>query len=491
MKVALVIPPSVFLADERVFVSLGVLKVAAALLPHHDVDVLDLSGIDNYLDVMRDYCLASRPAPAAIGLTVTTPQLPAVERLVRAIRETAAPCPRLMLGGPHVTVTLAACKRDPAGRAQAALRSLRALADVLVAGDGEEAVFSALAEEAPPIVDADEPASPLFLTSSRLEAQPWPARHLVDLGSYRYAIDGKPATSVVMQLGCPYGCAFCAGRRSPSFRRIRTRSIGQVIAELRHLHDTYGYEAFQFYDDELNVNPAFLQDLEALARFRDALGVDLRFRGFLKANLVTEPQVRAMRAAGFRQVCVGFESGADRILTNIRKQATRDQNTRCVELAHRQGLAVKALMSLGHAGETEATVRATQEWLLAVQPEDFDCTIITPYPGSPYYDDAVPLDAGLWRYTAANGDHLYSYDVDFTAVAQYYKGLRERYVSYVFTDALSAEELVRLRDEVEIDVRTKLGLRFYEPAPAQRYERSMGQMGPLPTRVFQQALACR
>ena len=66
MRVCLVNPPSGFLLDERVFVSLGLLKVASALeAAGHEVRVLDLSGIANYLDPLRDYLAAPRTWPSA------------------------------------------------------------------------------------------------------------------------------------------------------------------------------------------------------------------------------------------------------------------------------------------------------------------------------------------------------------------------------------------------------------------------------------------
>ena len=46
-------------------------------------------------------------------------------------------------------------------------------------------------------------------------------------------------------------------------------------------------------------------------------------------------------------------------------------------------------MSVGHAGESLETIQNTKQWLLDTEPEEFDCTIITTYPGSPYFDDAV------------------------------------------------------------------------------------------------------
>jgi radical SAM superfamily enzyme YgiQ (UPF0313 family) len=188
-----------------------------------------------------------------------------------------------------------------------------------------------------------------------------------------------------------------------------------------------------------------------------------------------------MYRAGFRWLLCGFEAASPRILTNINKRATLDDNNRVIEIARRHNLKVKALMSIGHAGESEESVRAVQDWLLSVQPDDFDCTIITTYPGTPYYDEAVahPTAPGVWTYTCKQtGDRLHAYDVDFTRVAEYYKGAPDGgYQAYVYSDYLKSEELVRMRDGVERDVRAKLGIPFNASASSIRYEHSMGQSG--------------
>ena len=59
--ICFITPPSPFLLDERVFMHLGILKVASSLESKgYKVDFLDLSGIDNYLDVLKDYCSGKR-----------------------------------------------------------------------------------------------------------------------------------------------------------------------------------------------------------------------------------------------------------------------------------------------------------------------------------------------------------------------------------------------------------------------------------------------
>ena len=148
-------------------------------------------------------------------------------------------------------------------------------------------------------------------------------------------------------------------------------------------------------------------------------------------------------------------------------------------------------MSIGHPGESAETVRQTHEWLLETRPADFDVTIITTYPGTPYYDEAVPHDSlpEVWTYTyRKTGDRLHSYEVDFTSVAEYYKGDPDGgYHAYVFTDAMSAADLVDARNAVERDVREKLGIAFNPRASALRYEHSMGQMGALPPHILRQS----
>jgi len=477
--VCLITPPSTFLLDERVFVSLGILRVAAVLeqagIP---VEHVDLSGIANYEQAIRDH--AGRTSARTFGITATTPQMPATNRVVASIRE-ARPDARVILGGPHVTLVNAARKREikmkTKARASRAFENVLNMADVVVAGDGEAAIIEAIEPSTCNFIDADDPTSSLFLTDQTYEDVPFPARHLVDMESYHYTIDGVRALSMIAQLGCPYGCGFCGGRESPMLRKIRTRTTESVVREIRHLHDAFGVTGIMMYDDELNVNKECVDLMNAIADLGKELHVDFRLRGFIKSNLFNDAQAEAMYRAGFRWILVGFESGSPRILQNINKRATREQNTECVAIARRHGLKVKALMSIGHPGESEETVRHTKEWLLEQKPDDFDCTVISCYPGTPYYDHAEQTGSDIWTYRyPATGDLLHSYDVDYSTVTDAYKGIPGEYQSYVFTEHLTAKDLVRLRDDLEEDVRRILEIPYNAGAPGVRYEASMGQL---------------
>ena len=83
-RICLVIPPSIFLLDERVFMSLGVLKVAVVLeRAGVEVEMLDLSGVENYEEIVGDHVRSS--VAMCYGQIATTRQMPAATKVYRAI----------------------------------------------------------------------------------------------------------------------------------------------------------------------------------------------------------------------------------------------------------------------------------------------------------------------------------------------------------------------------------------------------------------------
>ena len=109
-NICLITPPSPFLLDERVFMHIGILKVASSLESRGvPVDFLDLSGIENYLKVVEDYCNTSEVQ--TFGITASTPQVPFAVLVATKIRE-FKPNSKIILGGPHVTLMNTASKRE-------------------------------------------------------------------------------------------------------------------------------------------------------------------------------------------------------------------------------------------------------------------------------------------------------------------------------------------------------------------------------------------
>ncbi|MBI3397176.1 B12-binding domain-containing radical SAM protein [Candidatus Woesebacteria bacterium] len=499
IPVCLIIPPSPFLADERVFPFLGPIKVAAELRKNgNPVDVLDLSGFSNYKDIVHEYVKSSEVK--VFGLTATSPQFPNAVEIRQTIKK-VNPDSVVILGGPHVTLTQTAALEDVRvkrlGRGTHAFNQITNYFDRVVVGDGEMSIFQAInPDPREQVVDAGSRKSPLYIQRGQLDNFEYPARNLIDLASYKYYIDGYRSFSVIAQLGCPFECGFCGGRLSPVFRTARSRGIESVMDEIETTME-YGksigvdYRGVMFYDDELNVLPDNLEELcKRLIDLQNKLGLEMRFRGFVKAELFTPLQAKLMYKAGFRILLSGVESGSDEILKTMRKHTTREINAKCVEFAHGAGLKFKALMSIGHPGESEETVRASIDWALKhLRPgDDIDWTIITQYPGSPYFDRSEFIkEKGAWLYTEpVTENELWSREVDFSTNAEYYKGVPGSYTAFVWTKELSAQRLVELRDHAEQVTRRMLGLPLIAFANVQQFEHSMGQ-GRLPQNILKRS----
>lgn len=446
MIIPLVNLPSPFLTDERTLMPLGLLYLGASIEYHGgDCHIIDLAGKENYIGEMLDELESMDPYVVGIGLTSS--QVPIARQLVSAIRA-YFPNIRIIGGGPHVTHTFQASKRQPE-RTKKLIDDLKETYDVLVMGDAEKAIFEAVQVYAPKLIDATHKLSPFYVDSDYLDKLPFPSRHLVDVDSYNYnlgmvKITEANAVNIMSQRGCPYSCRFCASRMDKYGRTLRRTSNLKIVDEIVHLYNTYGYTYFTFYDDELNVDPNLNTLLSQLKDVQMDLGQEFQFRAFVKVNLCTKDQIKAFAEAGFKVIATGAESGSERILKNMNKKVTVEQNTKVVDWIHEYGMYAKSIMSLGHPGESPETLEETDKWLEKVKLDDVNFTIIECLPSSVYYDHAKEKN-GVWVYTVPETkDKLYDVGIDWTQEVHYYNGSGEvEYNPTVYTDTLSQADLKR------------------------------------------------
>ena len=474
-----VIPPSPFLADAKVMASLGILWVAASLIAAgHDVSVLDLEGRQDWREAVAVTINAERPdAVCVTGTSAHFPFCIEINRIVKATR----PDTRTIIGGAHATM-------GPQSAARGGF-------DVVVMDDGLSGIHLALELGAPdheetvptragPITIKGVVRGPLVPT----ELWPLPARHLVDIRSYKYYLAGDPekvSTIVMWTQGCPMGCLFCGGREIEFYRRYRVRPIEQVMAEMEHIRAAYGFEYVQAMDDEINIRKDWL--LPFCAAMKDRKPVK-GWRAFIKSELFTDEIAAAMASAGCIEVCTGVESGSDRILkTWVRKNTTYAINKAAVETARRHGVRLKAFCMVGNPGETRDDVMLTRDWIMDAKPDSFDVTVFTPYPGSPIFNVLFP-EEGRAQLPSPHMEGL-PLDAplpDFARESWFYKGVPGEYKSGTSTrgidgsPGLTSLELVALRDQIDAECKAALGhdqAQRVSPvfAAQQVYEAGMGQ----------------
>ena len=115
---------------------------------------------------------------------------------------------------------------------------------------------------------------------------------------------------------------------------------------------------------------------------------------------------------------------------------------------------VKTFAMIGHPSETYDDVQATRDFLIEANPDDFDIAMTQPYPGSRMYRDAVPStkhDGYAFEYKG-----LYFNKPRFSQDVAFHKGIPGTYECHVRTDQLSAKQITRLRDSLEMEVRRKI-----------------------------------
>ena len=433
MDICLVTPPSPFLLDDHSLPWLGPLYVAACLREKgHNVRILDLTGHPDYLSVARKD--ASEIGADVYGVTATSPDYHLAVQIRDVIRE-VTPTQRLILGGAHATAASIQCDGW----------------DAIVTGDGFFAAERALTENG--IISASKRGEII----DNLDVIPFPARDLIDLDSYDFRVIGEKATSFMSATGCSFQCNFCSMREVFSYRKVREMSPGRVISELDSIAAHWpSFTAIAIFNDELNL---VKKNTLALCDALENHSRKWTLRGFIKSELFTDEIAEAMSRAGFREVLTGVESGSDRILKRMRKNTTWAINGEACAVAKRHGIRIKASTMVGHPGETLEDVMKTKEWLLTFKPDEFDVCILTPLPGSPIYEHPENEGKGLF-FDKGDGEILP------------YKTVPGEYRSKTRTETLSNEDLIRLRDEIDRDVRQALGIKPVERVNL--YDHSMG-----------------
>jgi hypothetical protein len=123
-----------------------------------------------------------------------------------------------------------------------------------------------------------------------------------------------PYISLYTGRGCKSRCTFCLWPQTVGGHRYRTRSVGHVIEEIAWAQKAFPQVREFFFDDD-----TFTDDLprtEAIARELGKLGVTWSCNA--KAN-VPRATLAVMRDNGLRLLLVGYESGNQQILYNIKK----------------------------------------------------------------------------------------------------------------------------------------------------------------------------
>ncbi len=204
-----------------------------------------------------------------------------------------------------------------------------------------------------------------------------------------------PFVTSIAGRGCIYNCSYCQPAERIIFgRQVRRRSVPNVLAELKQLHQQYGFNSFMLHDDCLTEDREWV--IEFCTAYRNA-GFTQPFFCQSRADIIVknEDMVKLMAQAGLRGYLIGFESGSDRVLRSIRKGTKRAQNIEAARICRKYGIAIWANYMLGLPTETKEEVLETISMLKEIDPDYYSPAFYTPHPGSDLYDYCIEHDLSL------------------------------------------------------------------------------------------------
>jgi hopanoid biosynthesis associated radical SAM protein HpnJ len=267
-----------------------------------------------------------------------------------------------------------------------------------------------------------------------------------------------PYVSLYTGRGCKSRCTFCLWPQTIGGHRYRTRSAANVVAEIARAKALFPQVREFFFDDD-----TFTDDrprAEEIARGLGTLGVTWSCNA--KANVPYET-LKVLRDNGLRLLLVGYESGNQQILHNIRKGMRVDVARRFSADCRKLGIVIHGTFIVGLPGETRETIEETIRFAKEINPHTIQVSLAAPYPGTELYRQAIEagwLHENARSLIAGDGFQISSLQYPHLSNSEIFAAVKDFYRRFYFRPAKMAElawEMVsstdmlkrRLREGVE------------------------------------------
>ena len=267
-----------------------------------------------------------------------------------------------------------------------------------------------------------------------------------------------PYLSLYTGRGCKSRCTFCLWPQTIGGHTYRTRSAKSVVEEIALAKTLFPQVKEFFFDDD-----TFTDDrprAEEIARGLGKLGVTWSCNA--KANVPYET-LKVLRENGLRLLLVGYESGNQQILHNIKKGMRIEVARKFTEDCHKLGITIHGTFIIGLPGETRETIQETIRFATEINPHTIQVSLAAPYPGTFLYNQAVEngwlvhtgdemVQGEGFQISSIAYPHLSQEEI-FEAVATFYKRFyfRPRKIMDITMEMLRSWDMMkrRLREGVE------------------------------------------
>jgi len=267
-----------------------------------------------------------------------------------------------------------------------------------------------------------------------------------------------PYLSLYTGRGCKSRCTFCLWPQTIGGHRYRTRSPEVIAQEIATARSCFPQVKEFFFDDDTFTDDA--ERAEAIARLLGKLGVTWSCNA--KANVRRET-LEVLRDNGLRLLLVGYETGSQKILVNIKKGVRIEAARRFTADCHKLGITIHGTFVLGLPGETRETIEETVRFAQEINPHTLQVSLAAAYPGTALYRQASEngwLRNGPDSLVMGNGVQVSSLEYPhlshreiFEALENFYRRFyfRPRKIAQISWEMVKSWEMTkrRLREGVE------------------------------------------
>lgn len=359
MKILFVETPAPYLIRQHVQIPIGLLMIATIVKSaEHDVKFIrpllkeELLDYSNY-DIM---CFGG-----------TTLEYPMNEECAKLIKK-YFPKTKIFLGGVHASAMYEEIEKTK-------------LFDAICVGEAENLILQMIND-----VKQNKLKSVYYMTEfiKDLDSLPFIDYNLVEnkLGKAIF-FDKKEGNSVnfITSRGCPFNCSFCASQAMWK-RKVRFRSIENIIVEMKLLKQKYNINQFRLADDNLTSNPK-----RCLEFCKAIKPLNIIWRCSIRAESITKEVAQAMSDSGAREISPGIENLDQRVLNFLHKNTTVKKMFNGCKNAQIANIKVRGLFMTGVPGERLDSPDINEKIL-----KDFPINYATlstfiPLPGTPIWNN--------------------------------------------------------------------------------------------------------
>ncbi len=296
-----------------------------------------------------------------VGFSCTSPQMRHALNLAKAIKNNKN---YIVFGGVH-----------PSALPEDTLKN--DCVDAVVQGEGEEAFLD--------IVKGNREQILKHPYIKDLDDLPFPDRILIKQEKnirQAYEDNGVRIASIFSSRGCPFRCTFCASHLVWS-RAVRYRSADNILDEFEHVVKDLKIDFIKFSDDTFTVKKPLIREF---CEKKIKRNINAPWGCNIRVDSIDVDMLKLMKQAGCKEIWIGVESGAPKIIKEMKKGIDIDKVRNVFKITAELGFFRRAYMLLGMPEESLEDIKLSEKIVDEIRPDAVGFTILAPYPGTAYYD---------------------------------------------------------------------------------------------------------